>query len=275
MPKPSFADTVATVTRLIRNVLPEVEPNLHRNPHCIYDSFSASAAYRFARRIGETTGEVTGTKAIEVGIADSTLDAMRAVAGRVWRPQIVITRQKWDARSKYLYEVWYVRPETVYQTICMRMTGGRLTRYGWKRQWDIAEGRYERQEWRYGNLVVFGPHWVLVCKYCGAEEPFELTLRSADLLSKGICFTCYHLLDVYSKLPRRDVVIVGGVHYAIGEEVSIADRYRGHGGRRFVVRFRDGREVTTTNLWCQGQIPEGLRAAFPDRFADNATIAEG
>ena len=38
----------------------------------------------------------------------------------------------------------------------------------------------------------------------------------------------------------------------------------GCAGRRFWIRFKDGRVLTTNNLWCGGKVPDEFRKDFPD-----------
>jgi hypothetical protein len=63
------------------------------------------------------------------------------------------------------------------------------------------------------------------------------------------------------------VVRINGEHYVIGSE-NAPGSFRGFGGRKFVIKFIDGNHkdkiVTTTNLWCQGDIPEELRHILKD-----------
>jgi hypothetical protein len=60
-------------------------------------------------------------------------------------------------------------------------------------------------------------------------------------------------------------VVVKGCHYIIGAEKPTTPRsWRGFGGDRYHIRFNDGREVVSTNLWCQGPIPAQFREQLPD-----------
>ena len=60
-------------------------------------------------------------------------------------------------------------------------------------------------------------------------------------------------------------VVVKGTHYTIGpEDPNIRRQWRGFHGDRYVIRFLDGRTVTSTNLWCQGTIPLQYREQLPD-----------
>jgi hypothetical protein len=63
------------------------------------------------------------------------------------------------------------------------------------------------------------------------------------------------------------VVIVGHTWYRIGKDVGPLER-RGFAGRRFQIRFHDGREVATNDLWFGGPIPP----VFRDRLPDNAVF---
>lgn len=62
------------------------------------------------------------------------------------------------------------------------------------------------------------------------------------------------------------VAVIDGEHYVIAPEDENRSFWsaRGFGGRKFVIRFFDGREVTTTNLWHQGTIPPKFRDQMPD-----------
>ena len=58
-------------------------------------------------------------------------------------------------------------------------------------------------------------------------------------------------------------VRVDGRLYWIGEE-RVTGMPRGCYGEKFRIRFHDGREITTTNLWVNGEIPAEFRAELPD-----------
>ena len=63
---------------------------------------------------------------------------------------------------------------------------------------------------------------------------------------------------------NHTVAIINGHHYVIGPEDDTKKCARGFGGDKFVIRFFDGTEVTTTNLWYQGQIPNEFAELFPN-----------
>lgn len=103
------------------------------------------------------------------------------------------------------------------------------------------------------------------CKDCGVDLSTDKCSYACH--SDGLCFSCYfwrEKVELAVTHPDR-VVRVDGVHYFIGDE-NASKTFRGFAGHRFKIKFNDGREVTTTNLWCQGDIPEN----FQDRLPNNA-----
>lgn len=105
------------------------------------------------------------------------------------------------------------------------------------------------------------------CGICGKHETGSWDQPCVDELQEaGLCFHCSFWQPKISAAANRDpnAVRVKGVHYWIGDESSRARWFRGFAGQRFRIRFHDGREVTTTNLWCQGAIPERFRPQLPD-----------
>jgi hypothetical protein len=69
-------------------------------------------------------------------------------------------------------------------------------------------------------------------------------------------------IEKYNMRTEPDVVRIDGKHYIIGEEDSRA--MRGFDGRESKIKFFDGREVTTTNLWHQGEIPSAAEPWLPN-----------
>lgn len=107
------------------------------------------------------------------------------------------------------------------------------------------------------------------CPICGKEYNED----SSYIEKHGQCFSCKFwsekiLQDSVSE-PHR-VAIIDGTHYFIDDEDSESE-FRGFGGSKFHIIFNDGVEVITTNLWCQGDIPEFWRPHFPDnaKFSQN------
>ncbi len=99
------------------------------------------------------------------------------------------------------------------------------------------------------------------CQCCG--EKYSKICDDESYIGKN-CFDCSFWLEKIKMSPEDEAgrVIVNGQHYRIGNDA--AGPFRGFGGRKFTVLFQDGRIVETTNLWCQGEIPERFRKMLPD-----------
>lgn len=99
-----------------------------------------------------------------------------------------------------------------------------------------------------------------VCAECGTSDdtPFHDDPR--------FCHTCGFWLEKVAMADSSRVVRRDGFHYVIGDSNSA---FPGNYGRRYEIRFLDGRVVETSNLWNQGEIPPRFR----DRLPDNALSA--
>jgi hypothetical protein len=65
------------------------------------------------------------------------------------------------------------------------------------------------------------------------------------------------------------VARVNGIHYVVKpHNPTDPPQFLGFGGTAFTFRFHDGREITSNDVMCQGEIP----ARFRDRLPDNAVI---
>lgn len=102
------------------------------------------------------------------------------------------------------------------------------------------------------------------CRECGGVV-VTTYCNKADLIKYNLCFHCDHWRGLVLKAGDSNSVRVKHRHYQIGPETG-PKQWRGHGGSKFIVRFNDGREVVSTDLWHQGTIPE----YFWDRLPDNA-----
>jgi hypothetical protein len=110
------------------------------------------------------------------------------------------------------------------------------------------------------------------CTECGKQETGSWIGSCGKRLKElGYCFHCDFWLGYTRQRDNFRVARIDGVHYYVGKEENCDKRWKGFGGRRFKIRFHDGREVETDNLWCQGGIP----AEFKDRLPDNAIFLEG
>jgi hypothetical protein len=92
------------------------------------------------------------------------------------------------------------------------------------------------------------------------------------------CFTCNFWVNMIETDKKRDSFLViqhrssltGHVerwHYSYdADQPMVTDTPRhclGHGGALFNIKFHDGREVQTNNLWCQSTIPNQFWNEFP------------
>lgn len=96
------------------------------------------------------------------------------------------------------------------------------------------------------------------CNHCSADIETNLTN-----LMPGLCHTCTFWTEKTVFLSTPHVARIDGKHYSIGPE-NVGPFMRGMGGREFIIKFDDGRTVTTTNLWSQGSIPDNFKALLPD-----------
>ena len=101
------------------------------------------------------------------------------------------------------------------------------------------------------------------CVICNKE------IEKSSYYDKIICSSECFMIDFWNEKVNDknniNVVRAEGEQYYIGNENN-NNSFRGFGGRKFVVKFFDGREVVSTNLWYNGAIPED----FKERLLDNA-----
>jgi len=102
------------------------------------------------------------------------------------------------------------------------------------------------------------------CKECGVEVDSSHWANGSELEQKQLCMNCESWMGYAKEANNPSSVRVNGHHYWIEKED--AKGMRGYDGKPFLIKFKDGREVRTTNLWNQGQIPK----LFKDRLLDNS-----
>ena len=104
-----------------------------------------------------------------------------------------------------------------------------------------------------------------ICKRCGKREKNDWMPKCAERLGRDQhCFTCDFWQRKLDNIDKANVARIKGQHYTICKEIDAPDDWKGHGGREFRIRFSDGREVITTNLMHQGEIPENWKDDLPD-----------
>ena len=108
--------------------------------------------------------------------------------------------------------------------------------------------------------------WI-TCRTCGCLANLE-TRDEHRLRAAGLCFLCDFWHDKVAKVRAGAglFAVVNGRLYNVGPEGAGGgdSSGRGHGGRRFDIRWRDGRRVVSTNLWSCGDVPPHFRDQLPD-----------
>ena len=117
------------------------------------------------------------------------------------------------------------------------------------------------------------PDWkVYRCKECGKRcERDHMNYMDECLNSLYENRLCFHCDFWYEKLEWKEnndpnQVIVDGVHNYAYDMTEDRGQFLGYGGSVFHIRWFDGREKKSNNMWCQGSIPD----RFKDRLPDNA-----
>jgi hypothetical protein len=104
------------------------------------------------------------------------------------------------------------------------------------------------------------------CVECGDTVGLAEEWRSdaAEIIAAGMCSTCFFW---HQLLAADDGIVIRGRHYKDGGRRRGAPSHcLGFGGTEYRIRMHDGREISSNNLWTQGDIPEHFR----DRLQDNA-----
>lgn len=97
------------------------------------------------------------------------------------------------------------------------------------------------------------------CKICGKEFTNR---RWTTLVCSDECFEDNYWLERVNDIKNKNRVIIDNSVYYIADENACGSR--GFDGAIFYIHFFDGREVRTTNLWSNGQIPEKYLKQLPD-----------
>lgn len=104
------------------------------------------------------------------------------------------------------------------------------------------------------------------CEICGKE--FVKARYSGDYktLCSSECFMERFWIDKVKaiKLQPNRFPIINGNLYFIDKEHNAESSFRGFGGREFKIRFLIGKQITTTNLWDNGKVPDNHKEQLPD-----------
>ena len=104
-------------------------------------------------------------------------------------------------------------------------------------------------------------HTCVLCKEW--EIPHFDSKANERLKNQRLCFHCDFWLERSRHYHDPQSAVIGGRAYFIGKE-DVPDGLKGFNGCQLTIKFNDGRVVTTTNLWTQGEIPVGFNAMMPD-----------
>lgn len=106
------------------------------------------------------------------------------------------------------------------------------------------------------------------CVKCGNIFGTNYHIKE-ELITGNICFTCFFWQHYAKQKDSLKVARIKQIHYMIERDDPDAV-FKGFGGAEFKIRFHDGREVVTHNLWCQGEIPKH----FKEELSDNAVFIQ-
>lgn len=111
------------------------------------------------------------------------------------------------------------------------------------------------------------------CRFCEAAIKWGF-FNDEELKRLQLCYACCFWWEKVDWRANNDthegnrVARIKNNHYVIYPDTN--GGIQGFGGREHVIRFNDGTEVTTKNLWHQGEIPRRFREQLPN----NATFVD-
>ena len=95
------------------------------------------------------------------------------------------------------------------------------------------------------------------CILCGKEFNGN-NIKVAPVCSNACAHTLEYWLEIMVDMDKR-IIIADNRCYRLRAEYDTNAGFRGFSGARFYIRLNDGTEITTTNLWSIGKIPEVFR----------------
>ena len=99
------------------------------------------------------------------------------------------------------------------------------------------------------------------CKICGTPINPEQWINGDILVERQLCQSCNHWQDIVNEKESHQI-IDGTSFYVDPNENS---KIKGFGGRKHTLQnLTTGEIITTTNLWCQGDIPKYWKQFLPD-----------
>lgn len=114
----------------------------------------------------------------------------------------------------------------------------------------------------------------MTCRICGGSQDLN-AYNAEQQKALRLCRTCVFWWEKVEWRANGDITCQGkrvarilGNHYVIHPDVQAGPM--GFGGRKHLIKFDNGEEVTTHNLWHQGEIPHWFREHLPN----NATFID-
>jgi len=106
----------------------------------------------------------------------------------------------------------------------------------------------------------------IVCSVCGRLAPVSGFFKEIQtkLRANKMCHSCDFWSGYVATKNNPLIARIDGKHYTIKENESGPEYCKGFSGRRFNIKWHDGRTRTTTNLWYQGHIPKHFKDELPD-----------
>lgn len=110
------------------------------------------------------------------------------------------------------------------------------------------------------------PRETVTCLECGVTQGLcWFPDINAKLKARSLCHSCDHWTHYVETDPSNpDALVIEGAHYVVGDEAHGGGRMSGFYGQKFIIEKFSGERIVTTNLWCQGRIPERFRGRLPD-----------
>lgn len=99
------------------------------------------------------------------------------------------------------------------------------------------------------------------CIIC--EKKIEKSSYTNAILCSSECFYFHFWNEKVEAKNNPMIARINGKQYHISDENS-KSFFRGFGGLKLKIRFFDGREIVTTNLWHNGVISESHKKLLPD-----------
>ena len=100
------------------------------------------------------------------------------------------------------------------------------------------------------------------CILCGKEFNGN-NIKVAPVCSNACAHTLEYWLEIMVDMDKR-IIIADNRCYRLRAEYDTNAGFRGFSGARFYIRLDDGTEITTTNLWSIGKIPEVFQKELPN-----------